>query len=143
MIAEFSTLIQLPCDNWLANALTKPSFHSGRNYELLETLGDTFLKFFATLHLTLSKQNTDENKLDFERQRMVSNNFLALHLHRNSALGLNFFVRNLAHQTKWYTPCLQNLYLNQIQPDAIRSCEAKVSFTFINQVDSFLSCRHL
>ena len=78
------------------------------------------------MKVSLENQNTNENELSELRTRIVNNNFIAVNFFKNNHLALNFFIRSLNHQTKWYSPCLQNIFLNQIQPELVRKCEAKV-----------------
>lgn len=81
----------------MSKALTRPSFHSDHNYELLETLGDSILKYFATMKVSLENQNTNENELSELRTRIVNNNFIAVNFFKNNHLALNFFIRSLNH----------------------------------------------
>lgn len=60
----------------LEEALTLPSADK-HNYERLETLGDTVLKFAVSTYLFMTMPNASEGEMSLAKSRLVSNRFLA------------------------------------------------------------------
>ena len=59
-------------------ATQNTSYDTENNYEGLETLGDSVLKFVVTQHLILNLNNRDENTLTNIRHSYISNKYLAI-----------------------------------------------------------------
>ncbi|SCV72586.1 BQ2448_4123 [Microbotryum intermedium] len=80
----------------LRQALTPPSVMAGPNYEILETVGDSFLKLATTVHIYFQFPGADEGRLSVVRQNSVSNTFLrALNLakgYSNAILARKFLT---------------------------------------------------
>ncbi|KDE08748.1 hypothetical protein MVLG_01202 [Microbotryum lychnidis-dioicae p1A1 Lamole] len=80
----------------LRQALTPPSVMAGPNYEILETVGDSFLKLASTVHIYFQFPGADEGRLSVVRQNSVSNTFLrALNLakgYSNAILARKFLT---------------------------------------------------
>lgn len=112
IIQEVSQMVNIPYTNDLRKAVTRPSHNCTNNYELLETLGDSILKYVATVHVVGDNQNTNENELSRLRTAIVNNNYLGCYFFKECHIGLNFYTRALAHQTKWFSPVLNGISLN-------------------------------
>lgn len=99
----FSTLSSSPNINYIHQALTGSNIPGNSiNYERLELLGDSFLKYSVTVDLFLSNIDTDEN-LELKRSKIVSNmNLFDIGYHQ---LKLHLFS-NLTgfHTMKLFTP---------------------------------------
>ncbi|KAG0001849.1 Dicer-like protein 1 [Entomortierella chlamydospora] len=67
-------------------AFTTSSANRDYQYERLETLGDSFLKFASTIRLYIVNPAKDESQLHNHRIRIISNNALRKH-----AIGLELF----------------------------------------------------
>ncbi|CAG8574135.1 14728_t:CDS:2 [Acaulospora morrowiae] len=66
--------LELPVnDDLLLEALTTPSANMEMNYERLETLGDSVLKFFVTIRLYVMFPDKHEGQLHCQRIRIICN----------------------------------------------------------------------
>ncbi|KAI8583787.1 hypothetical protein K450DRAFT_219980 [Umbelopsis ramanniana AG] len=63
-------------DTLLLEAFTTPSANMDTNYERLETLGDSFLKFVATIRLYIMFPHSHEGQLHCQRIRIICNKAL-------------------------------------------------------------------
>ncbi|RUP43826.1 ribonuclease III domain-containing protein [Jimgerdemannia flammicorona] len=78
-------------DHLLLEAFTTPSANMEMNYERLETLGDSFLKFVVTIRLYILFPDKHEGQLHSERIRIICNRALY-----KSAKELRLFKRILS-----------------------------------------------
>jgi len=63
-------------DTLLLEAFTTPSANMDKDYERLETLGDSFLKFIATIRLFIMFPQSHEGQLHCQRIRIICNKAL-------------------------------------------------------------------
>ncbi|KAG0246227.1 Dicer-like protein 1 [Mortierella sp. GBA43] len=80
------TQIRIPL---MLEALTTSEMGHAMNYQRLELLGDTFLKFLITLHLYIDLPNLDEGQLTIRRAALVSNKRLK---NRARRLGMDRYI---------------------------------------------------
>nr|CAG8438547.1 9096_t:CDS:2 [Entrophospora candida] len=74
---ELKHRLDLPIDDeFMLSALTTPSANMEMNYERLETLGDSFLKFCVTVRLYVSFPEKHEGQLHNQRIRIICNKTL-------------------------------------------------------------------
>ncbi|KAI9494240.1 hypothetical protein BDB00DRAFT_928356 [Zychaea mexicana] len=77
LIKEAGLRYDLPItDNLMLEAYTTPSASMAMNYERLETLGDSLLKFIATIRLYINFPFSDEGELHCLRIRVICNRAL-------------------------------------------------------------------
>ncbi|CAK88083.1 unnamed protein product (macronuclear) [Paramecium tetraurelia] len=134
IISEFANSIGIEPNLRVQRAISRASYNRDINYELLETLGDSILKYLATVSVSLGPQNTNENILSDQRSQIVNNNFIGKHLFKYQYFGLFHYVRSLGHQTKWFSPVLQNIHSNHIQPEPIKQVSATMLVTFLADI---------
>ncbi|KAF8931068.1 Dicer-like protein 1 [Dissophora ornata] len=80
---DFTSELKLPISTPLAlEALTTSELAHAINYQRLELLGDTFLKFLTTLDLYTRHLFLDEGQLSMRRTAMVNNKKLYYHARR-------------------------------------------------------------
>ncbi|KAI0241525.1 Dicer-like protein 1 [Massospora cicadina] len=94
-------------DRHIAEALTLPSASLPQDYERLELLGDSFLKFMATVHLYIARPKDDEGKLHCHRIRKICNKAL---FQKCTQFGLaQYFNWRPLDKAKWRPPNFVNL----------------------------------
>ncbi|KAJ1536405.1 hypothetical protein HK096_010914, partial [Nowakowskiella sp. JEL0078] len=101
-INEFKARMVLPqvSQKTLVAAFTAPSAHEAEDYERLETLGDSFLKYAVTCDLFKCHQTTREGLLSIRRSKIVCNKNLFRKCVSNGFDGImnvgSFISRNWA-----------------------------------------------
>ncbi|THV08645.1 ribonuclease III [Dendrothele bispora CBS 962.96] len=90
-------------DHLLHMALTTPSAGIEYDYERLELLGDTFLKFLATLYVFVKIPNENEGAMHLERQKIISNKAL---LEAAIAVQLPPFIQSRPLSLKNFIPSI-------------------------------------
>ncbi|RUS20581.1 putative dicer-like protein [Endogone sp. FLAS-F59071] len=98
-------------DHWLLEAFTTPSAHMEKNYERLETLGDSILKLIVTIHVYIRFPGKHEGQLHSKRARVVCNRALY-----KSAVDLHLFERILSKpfiRRSWRPPRFTTTLDNQ------------------------------
>lgn len=83
----------------MEEALTCPSASISRNYERLETLGDTVLKFIVSWYLFITMPEAGEGAMTNAKMRAISNKFLA-RAHRAHWLQDKCFMHQLCMDVK-------------------------------------------
>ncbi|CAM0138922.1 unnamed protein product [Umbelopsis sp. WA50703] len=77
LVKEVQQLLDTPVeDNLLLEAFTTPSASMDMDYERLETLGDSFLKFVTTIRLYIMFPLSHEGQLHCQRIRIICNKAL-------------------------------------------------------------------
>nr|QZA51932.1 dicer-like 5 [Paramecium bursaria] len=117
IVSEFAKIISVKPSQTIQDAITRPSCSKIHNYQRLETLGDSILKFIATFYLVNCTQNTDQNELSLQRNSIVCNEYLGISFFTHQKLAINYFIRHFGRQKdqKWQSSVLQNMY--QCQPN--------------------------
>ncbi|KAF5369839.1 hypothetical protein D9758_001134 [Tetrapyrgos nigripes] len=90
-------------ENLLHMALSAPSAGTEYDYERLELLGDTFLKYLATLYVYVMNPNDDESVLHLARQDIISNKAL---LDAVITIQLPSFVQSKPLSIRNYVPSI-------------------------------------
>lgn len=84
----------------IVEAVTAPSASEGFDYNRLEFLGDSILKFFAVRQVMAKHLNWPERYLSLDKDKLVSNNFLAEKAQKELDLG-RFIVTKPFTGAKW------------------------------------------
>ncbi|ORX55708.1 hypothetical protein DM01DRAFT_1335102 [Hesseltinella vesiculosa] len=88
-------------DNFMLEAFTTPSASMGTDYERLETLGDSLLKFISTIRLYINFPFADEGKLHYSRIKVICNRSLYRAAKR---LKLYRYVTSIAFNRRDWRP---------------------------------------
>lgn len=94
-------------EHHLTEALTLPSANLAMDYERLELLGDSFLKFMATVYLYVTQPTKNEGQLHCHRIRKISNKTLFAKC-RELELP-QYFTGMSLDKSKWRPPNFINL----------------------------------
>ncbi|KZO93295.1 ribonuclease III [Calocera viscosa TUFC12733] len=87
----------------LGQALTAPSVGVGYDYQRLELLGDSFLKYLASIYLFVTCPNDGEGAMHVQRQRIISNFSLRFHSDRIGLLPQ--YIQSRPHGPgQWWPP---------------------------------------
>ncbi|KZT58796.1 ribonuclease III [Calocera cornea HHB12733] len=87
----------------LCQALTAPSAMVGYDYQRLELLGDSFLKYLASIYLFVTCPTDGEGAMHVQRQRIISNFSLKFHSDRIGLLPQYIQVRQQGPR-QWWPP---------------------------------------
>ncbi|KAJ6599151.1 hypothetical protein DFH09DRAFT_1243597 [Mycena vulgaris] len=82
-------------------AITAPSSRTEYDYERLELLGDSFLKYLASIYVFVNEPSNKEGALHTARQYLVSNNTL---FHSFDSAGLPSYVQSKPFSSKSWQP---------------------------------------
>ncbi|KAJ7699997.1 hypothetical protein B0H17DRAFT_1196016 [Mycena rosella] len=82
-------------------AITAPSSRAEYDYERLELLGDSFLKYLASIYVFVNEPSNKEGALHTARQHLVSNNTL---FRSFDSAGLPSYVQSKPFSPKFWQP---------------------------------------
>jgi endoribonuclease Dicer len=106
----------------IRQAITAPSTLDRENYETLETLGDTFIKYAVCRHLFLTNLTWHEGQLSAKKSKIVSNRRLASEAIR---LGVDRHVRINPLIVKYHesdsTDCVAVMRANKLLADVVEA----------------------
>ncbi|KAF9981623.1 Dicer-like protein 1 [Modicella reniformis] len=85
--------------DYLQEAFTSTSANRGYQYERLELLGDSFLKFSSTIRLYIVNPSKDEGQLHGHRIRIISNSALLEHCTKHELY--RYLCTTPFHRTSW------------------------------------------
>ncbi|KAK0195664.1 hypothetical protein F5146DRAFT_1026528 [Armillaria mellea] len=111
-------------EDLLRMAITAPSVVLAYDYERLELLGDSFLKYVSTLYVFVTEPDRSEGNLHTSRRELISNNSL---LHQAVRIGLPSFIQTKPFSIKtWCPPNFtrepnNNATTRQVQDSAVQS----------------------
>ncbi|CAG8442886.1 9275_t:CDS:2 [Ambispora leptoticha] len=102
LVRELRLNLELPIrDDLLLVAMTTPSANMDMNYERLETLGDSFLKFCVTIQLYVMFPDKHEGQLHCQRIHIICNR----NLYRNAKkLHLYEYITSLPFNRRAWRP---------------------------------------
>lgn len=116
-VCEFCSQFDFKGDDYqeIYCALRSPSLDAKHNYESLETLGDSVLKFLVSTFLFLDNDRDSEGRLSNKRRRLVSNHYLASVGYEQ---GIHFYLKAQAiKMNRWKPPYFSSpelVYTEQI-----------------------------
>ncbi|EJT97649.1 ribonuclease III [Dacryopinax primogenitus] len=87
---------------FLLPALTSPSAGAGYDYQRLELLGDSFLKYISSIFLFVTCPQDGEGSLHIHRQRIISNS--ALQFHSDRVGQLPQYIQSRQHSPRQWCP---------------------------------------
>ncbi|KAK0454722.1 hypothetical protein EV421DRAFT_1758788 [Armillaria borealis] len=88
-------------EDLLRMAITAPSVGLAYDYERLELLGDSFLKYVSSLYVFVTEPDRSEGNLHASRRELISNNSL---LHQAVRIGLPSFIQTKPFSIKTWCP---------------------------------------
>ncbi|CAO2651114.1 Nn.00g094110.m01.CDS01 [Neocucurbitaria sp. VM-36] len=107
-------LLEPPHVPIIVTALTSSATGEEDNYERLEFLGDTILKFIASVHLMAENLNWPESFLTGKKGKIVSNAFLS---RATLASGLDqFIITKRFTGAKWRARYISQILANEMPP---------------------------
>ncbi|KAJ7179907.1 hypothetical protein C8R43DRAFT_1084028 [Mycena crocata] len=99
-------------------AITAPSTRMEYDYERLELLGDSFLKYLSSIYVFVNEPSNKEGALHFARQRIISNDTL---FRSFESAGLASYVQSKPFSAKtWQPPNFRTSEEDQQKADANR-----------------------
>ncbi|KAJ7781333.1 hypothetical protein B0H16DRAFT_1658943 [Mycena metata] len=102
----------------LEMAITAPSSRIEYDYERLEWLGDSFLKFLTSIYVFVNEPSNNEGVLHTARQHLVSNSTL---FHSSHSAGLPAYVQSRPFSIKsWQPPNFRTSEEGQTTADSNR-----------------------
>ncbi|KAK0486056.1 hypothetical protein IW261DRAFT_1582129 [Armillaria novae-zelandiae] len=112
-------------EDLLRMAITAPTVGLAYDYERLELLGDSFLKYVSSLYVFVTEPDRSEGNLHASRRELISNNSL---LHQAVRIGLPSFIQTKPFSIKTWCPPNFTRELNnnntatcQVQDSAVQS----------------------
>ncbi|KAF1851800.1 P-loop containing nucleoside triphosphate hydrolase protein [Cucurbitaria berberidis CBS 394.84] len=121
----------------IVTALTSSATGEEDNYERLEFLGDTILKFIASVHLMADNLTWPESFLTGKKSKIVSNAFLA---RAALASGLDqFIITKRFTGAKWRAKCINQVLTDSRSP----SKEEKSSKLVADVVESLIGASYV
>ncbi|KAJ6539259.1 hypothetical protein B0H19DRAFT_1314532 [Mycena capillaripes] len=88
-------------ETYLDMAMTAPSTRMEYDYERLELLGDSFLKYLASIYVFVNEPSNKEGALHIARQHIVSNSTL---FHSCDSAGLPPYIQSKPFSSKSWQP---------------------------------------
>jgi len=110
IVSQFKNKLNLPISHnqTLFSAFCSCSAHEGSNYERLENLGDSFIKFSVSIDIFKKYPNLDEGGMTFHRGKIICNkNLYEIALRKN--FDALMFV-NAFNPKGWQPPKVQTPY---------------------------------
>ncbi|KAK0212596.1 hypothetical protein DFS33DRAFT_1248292 [Desarmillaria ectypa] len=111
-------------EDLLRMAITAPSVGLAYDYERLELLGDSFLKYVSSLYVFVTEPDRSEGNLHASRRELISNNSL---LRQAVRIGLPPFIQTKPFSIKTWCPpnftreSSSNTATGQVQDSAVQS----------------------
>ncbi|CAG8444339.1 4231_t:CDS:2 [Acaulospora colombiana] len=136
---ELRFRLDLPTkDDILLEALTTPSANMGMNYERLETLGDSILKFVVTIRLYVMFPDKHEGKLHCQRIRIICNRELYRSAKR---LYLYEHITSLPFNRRTWRPT--NMITANDDPEMLEKSHELADKTLADVVEATLAAAYL
>lgn len=116
-------------------AISTPAAQEKDDYQRLEFIGDSLLKFFTSLTLMAQHLNWHEGILSGKKDRVVSNGNLSLSAYR---VGLPKYIRSTQYATKKWRP----LYVSDLLPNLEEPREMSTK-TLADVVEALIGAAYL
>ncbi|KAK0473131.1 hypothetical protein EDD18DRAFT_1197346 [Armillaria luteobubalina] len=127
-------------EDLLRMAITAPSVGLAYDYERLELLGDSFLKYVSSLYVFVTEPDRSEGNLHASRRELISNNSL---LHQAVRIGLPSFIQTKPFSLKtWCPPNFtrelndNNTAIRQVQDSSVQSAVKQPAAAPVQSTDA-------